>query len=131
MTNLPAGNRTRRRAAAWTLLLYVACGLTLTAHIAFADHHCLAHCDAAPDPASAGAVRDACDFDHHAVEVHHGEAVGKTGSLKSGELAPVPPPPPAAPDAPRSPAVPSPDGTTCRPAAAPPPSRAPPASPTV
>jgi hypothetical protein len=66
------------------LMMYVVCGLTLTAHIAFADHHCLDHChDEAPAPAPVTLSADGhCDFDHHFVEEHHEEAVNRGTAVK-------------------------------------------------
>jgi len=118
----------RRAAAAWTLLQYVVCGLTLTAHIAFADHHCHTHCETEPTPVSADVLGDDCDFHHHAVEEHHEEAVDKTGSHKTGvgttpatALLADPNTACAAADA-------NPVAVARDPSGAPPPSRAPPAS---
>ncbi|MBC8425891.1 hypothetical protein H8E07_17405 [bacterium] len=118
----------RRLAAAWTLLPYVVCGLTLTAHIALADHHCRDHCEAEPVPASAGLLGDACDFHHHAMEEHHEEAVGKPGSHKTGPGMTPTPRPLIAPDTPCVTADTNPVVIVRDTSGAPPPSRAPPAS---
>jgi len=83
----------RRRAAAWTLLQYVVCGLSLTAHIAFADHHCELHHLAgtgAHSHRTTISARTDCTFDHHSVEAHHDEAVGKTGPMPAPSTATVP-----------------------------------------
>ncbi len=119
-----------RLQAALTLLTYVVCGLTLTAHIAFADHHCEIHCH--PDPFATTTSLSAdghCHFDHHSVEEHHEEAV-KPGNPSQG-LAPA-----AAPPAPVVLDVDDPDRVVVAPTAPAPchrpalsaPARAPPAS---
>jgi len=76
---------TRRKCALFTLLLYVACGLTLTAHIALANHHCSHHCHDVPDGSIATttlSASDNCTFDHHEVEEHHEAAVTPGTSAK-------------------------------------------------
>jgi len=87
---------TRRKRALLTLLAYVICGLTLTAHIALADHHCHYHCHYTPSDGVAPTALSAgnhCTFDHHDVEEHHDAAGDPNASAKYASPMKTPPEP--------------------------------------
>ncbi len=85
LRNRFSDRRATRKRAALTLLTYVLCGLSLTAHIALADHHCEDHCSDAPFSRAAPTTLTSgghCSFDHHVVEEHHEEAVNPDEAFK-------------------------------------------------